>query len=732
MTPDRWQLVKAVLVDALERQGESRARFLQEACLNDPALKREVEVLLASEESAKEFLETPPSLMPFPADVPVTESLAESDAWTIGPYRVERRLGHGGMGEVLLARDLRLNRLVAIKVVTEGLAREPRFAKHLLREARAIARLSHPNIAVVYDVIESNGRIQIVMEHLRGEALANRLMRGPLATHEVRELGAQMAAGLAHAHAHGILHCDFKPANVFVTDDGVAKVLDFGLARQIKRHPDDTSYQLGASPSLRAAGAGTPGYMSPEQCRSEPLDERSDVYSLGIVLHEMATGVKPPTATTPRRGGLTPDSQRVDPSLPRALRPIVAKALAPAPCDRFQSAREIEVALRGNRWGLNLGRLSGRRQAIALVALFSVTAVGLMTAIDRWIEPLSTARSGASVPILAVLPFSSTGLEASTHYLTSVMVELLTRDLASAPRLVVVSSDSVRARGTKDRPLREITRELGATHLVLGDVTPQQGGFRLTLKVFVAKSHSVVSVGDVDASFPDLVGSQRRLRELVRLRLRRAELPIDVVPVELPIDPSDPAALEYYAQGREFLLRSEVPGNVDRAIRLFERAMEREPNFALAHASLGEAHWRKYQLTKDTSWASKAQAAAFEAMRLAPQAALVRYTAAMVLHGTGKPKEAIDEATRAISIQPNNDDPHRLLGRIYSEMGELDKAVQEFELAIAIRPASENYHAKGVAYFDHNQFALARQAFERETELRPDSAGAFQALVSCL
>ena len=267
---------------------------------------------------------------------------------SVGRYRIARRLGAGGMAEVFLAHDPRLNRDVAIKVLGGDLVEQSRYRLFLEREARAVARLNHPNVAQVFDVLEFQGHACFVMEYLEGESLAERLRRGALTLHDTVRLGAQIAAGVAHAHAHGVLHCDLKPGNVFITTEGVAKVLDFGLARPSGQGADGVLTDIGASPTLIANRAGTPAYMPPELYLGQPLNESSDIYSLGLVLVEMVTGRKPPRPRTPMvamPNDTTREQQIDDHDVPSELRPIVRKALAPLPTDRFHSALEMTAAL---------------------------------------------------------------------------------------------------------------------------------------------------------------------------------------------------------------------------------------------------------------------------------------------------------------------------------------------------------------------------------------------------
>lgn len=267
---------------------------------------------------------------------------------SLGRYRIIQRLGAGGMAEVFLAHDPRLGRDVAIKVLGERLVNRPGYRAYLQREARAVARLNHPNIAQVYDVIEFRERVCFVQEFVKGQSLADRLRTGPLALELFFPLAGQMAAAIGHAHAQGVLHCDLKPANVLVADTGHAKVVDFGLARPLAAALDSGDEGMGASPTLIENGAGTPAYMSPEQYGRRPLDARSDIYSLGLIMAEMITGQRPAavlaTPATPS-SDVTREWSPVSADVPDIVRPILNRALALDPADRYQSAVELQAAL---------------------------------------------------------------------------------------------------------------------------------------------------------------------------------------------------------------------------------------------------------------------------------------------------------------------------------------------------------------------------------------------------
>jgi serine/threonine protein kinase len=330
-----WRLVRTIFDDALRQTPEERPQFVRQACGKDEALQTEVESLLASLDSAESFLETP-AVVQVVENIPPVENLL-SHGQILGHYEIENLIGAGGMGEVYLARDMRLNRRVAIKLLRKTFLPDVQADQRLLREARAAALLEHPNICQIYEIAETPDHCFIVMQYVVGTTLADVLTKGSLGAAASLSLGIQIADGLAEAHEQGIIHRDIKPANVIVNDKGQAKILDFGLAKFIEA---ETS--LRTSQRLNSSGLvmGTVPYMSPEQLRGKPLDPRSDIFSLGSLLYEMLSGQ--PAFTRENNAEAIaailndePDWSHISPH----FKSILQKCLAKDKADRYESAR---------------------------------------------------------------------------------------------------------------------------------------------------------------------------------------------------------------------------------------------------------------------------------------------------------------------------------------------------------------------------------------------------------
>jgi serine/threonine-protein kinase len=346
MEPDRWKRVEELYHSALEKAPADRAAFLIRACAGDTELRREVEELLGHDDSREGLLDAP-------AWQQASEVLASAQlaaGTLLGPYRVIRRLGAGGMGSVYLAEDTRLRRRVAIKLL-RARATTPNSYQRLQREAQLISSLSHPHICALYDIGSQDGIGFLVMEHVEGETLRSRLNKGALPLETAMRIGAQVADALAAAHSKGIVHRDLKPENIMLVPDPAAAgrtravVMDFGFAKVLRDEPGL------AKLTRTGVTLGTPEFMSPEQVLGRPLDCRSDVYSLGVLAFEMFTGRVPFEGRRPqevalaRLKGAPPRLRTLRPELPVKLERVIERALAQDPADRFQSMEELRAGL---------------------------------------------------------------------------------------------------------------------------------------------------------------------------------------------------------------------------------------------------------------------------------------------------------------------------------------------------------------------------------------------------
>ena len=347
MDPADWQLAKELIAEALKRDASEREAYVRARC-PDRKLAEEIIALIASY-SGSDFLNRDALI----ADFDDVDDLEPGTR--VGPYVIVDEIGRGGMGKVFLGSDPRLRRKVALKCVLRSLAGSGERRLRILHEARAAARVTHPNVATIHDVVEHDGAAFIVMEYVEGESLAARMRRGRLPIDRVIDIGRQLASALSAAHAKGVVHRDLKPGNIHISPEGTVKVLDFGIAnagRSIDTVRSSASTgRVAAEPSTRTPQPGTPPYMSPEQLLGRAVDERSDLYSLGVVLFEMATGRRPfkeneaADLVLAVTRGPAPRANAVDPAVPKVLADVIAKALEPDVDARYQSAVEVGAAL---------------------------------------------------------------------------------------------------------------------------------------------------------------------------------------------------------------------------------------------------------------------------------------------------------------------------------------------------------------------------------------------------
>ena len=633
----------------------------------------------------------------------------------VGPYSLLRQLGAGGMGVVYLAEDSRLGRRVALKSLTMAGADS---RNRLLHEARSAGSLNHRNIATVYDVLDTGDEAHIVMEYVEGEPLSRRITGEPMDPLTVCDIGTQLASGLAAAHARGVVHRDLKPGNVQLCPDGTVKILDFGIAKHLFVSPTMAAAETIAAEPATAPGhfVGTREYASPEQLRGRAVDHRTDLYSLGLILAELATG------------GRTP-GQRTTAKMPAPLADVIARSTAEHPDDRYYSADEMYAALNmaamNMRSGPPIAAWSRRLRWIAAATLLILAAV----AATPWLRDRFLGGSGVGTTV-AVLPFANLSGDRANEHLGPGIAESLTIGLASLPALTVVSGDAAREAAEGGRDVRRVAQNLDVAYVVNGTI--QQSGDRVLVTASLVQADAVVAWAD---SFEGSRGKIFELQETVATALLRA--------IEATINPGardsegsltkDRIALERYWQGRALLERRDRSGNLREAIAGFEEAVKHDPTFALAFAGLGEAYWLQYSDSREQADSIRAQEAAREALKLDPDNATVRYSAALTYQGVGDTEEAINELRRALALRPRYDDARRALGDILAGRGRIDEAVAEYQKAIAVRPRYwEHHRALGNALFNATRYADAAKAFEEVIRIRPDNRVGYQNLGASL
>jgi serine/threonine-protein kinase len=660
------------------------------------------------------------------------------------------------MGEVFLGHDPRLHRRVALKCLTSAEADTHGGHERILREARAAARLTHANIAGVYDVLEEGGRTYIVMEYVEGVSLSAYLAAGPRAPAEVRSIGRQLASALAAAHAQGVVHRDLKPSNIQVMPNGSIKVLDFGVSRltAVTAGTIDSTTLAQRVDMTLLGNPGTPIYMAPEQLSGQPADARSDLYSAGIILFLVATGRRPYLETTAVTLALAmnvapaPDARSINPLVPIELSDTIARLLERNPDDRTQSARELEAALGAmsgtssatrpvsglslalfpRRWRRRLTRpFVWRLTAAAILAIAGVTA---RSAVLSWLGWPRSASTPARPAVVAILPVDNPSGEMRAEYLGAGIAELVTENIGSIPGLTVLPRSATVAFRQRQSDLTALRRELGATHAI--ELTMR--GTSPRLMVYVRLRRSGVPAAEWEEAIEgDALAVEKTLLERLGRALERGVLGHRLTATEWTrvraLPTSSASALQSYSEARALLDRADVPGNVDRAIDLLTEATRSDPGFAAAYAALGDAQWARYlNVDKRPEVAAQATAAVMEALKINPDLAPVHYALGNMQFQTGRYQEAFDSLQRALAIQPDSDDSHRLLGRVLVARGDVDGGLAELRKAIELRPSWNNYYALGYFQYTTGRYREAIDALIKTTELQPTFSGAYQML----
>ena len=738
MTPDVWQRVKEVLAGALEREPAERPAYLDQVCA-EQSLRKEVESLISTQEKGDSgFLEQP-----------AVENGALKSGTVLGSYEILAHLGSGGMGDVYRARDTRLNREVAVKVLSPTFADDPTLLMRFRREAQVLASLNHPNIVTIYDVGQENRTVFIAMELVDGKALDEILAPGAMPTRDVLDIAIQIGAGLAVAHESGIVHRDLKPKNVMIRQDGLAKILDFGLSKLAPGFPKSA---LDGTPAATEQGVilGTIDYMSPEQASGLPTDFRSDQFSFGSLLYEMVTGKRPfHRETVPQTlAAIIEDEPKPIASLnskvPRAIETIVHRCMAKKPERRYASTQELARDLkeiRDSSAAEETTSLSASSRAVLhrvplwleitlaaalVVAGISIAAPWLFERARIWSESLSPIAEKQ----LVVLPFTNVGNDPQNQGFCDGLVEILSSKLSQLEQfqqtIRVVPSTDVLREGIVS--VREARQTFGATLAITGSVQRTENRVRLTINLVDPQTLLQLKSKTIDTEAHDISvlqdGVVLQVAELLDVKLSSQAKQVLAVG-----GTTVPSAYEYYMQGKGYLQRYEVPQNVDTAIALFNRALEQDPTYALAEAGLGEAYWRSYEQTKDPQWAEQAKKSSAAAIAQNDKVAQVYVTLGMIHTGTGHYEEAVQNLQKALARDPINSDAYQELAKTYQQMGRLKDAESTYMNAIAVRPGYWGTHNDlGGFYYRLGRYAEAEKEFRSVVELTPDNARGYSNL----
>jgi serine/threonine protein kinase/Flp pilus assembly protein TadD len=619
----------------------------------------------------------------------------------ISHYSILEKLGGGGMGVVYKAKDTRLGRNVALKFLPDEISRDPQAIERFRREARAASSLNHPNICTIYDIGEFEGRPFIAMELLEGQTLKHRIAARPIAISELLDVGIQISDGLEAAHAKGIVHRDIKPANIFLVSRGSAKILDFGLAKLATvRHPatesvSETSMRtqthIADDELLTSPGSsvGTVAYMSPEQARGEELDPRSDLFSLGVVLYEMSTGVVPFSGSTVAlifdgilHSSATP-ATKVNSRLPLAIENIFGKALEKDTDLRYQTAAELRADLKRIKRDMDSSRRPAAERTDA-----------------------SNARPTAAVPAkksVAVLYFENQGGSKEDEYFRDGMTEDIITELSKITQLQIFPRSEMLAFRDKQTAAPQVGQQLGSTFVLEGTIRRSGNRLRITAQLVESSTRHSVWAERYDRQLEDVFAIQdeiaRSIAQALRITLTpQEEKTIGLKPTE------NPQAYDFYLRGRSYTRRE----NMDYALQMFEQAIHLDANFALAHAGIAHLCGLIYEIREQhVDWIGRGLAACDRAMALAPDLPEVMVARARLFYAQKKYDESALMAHRAIERKRDCDGSWNILGRALLSSGRYDEAAELVERAL---------EANGDDYNTYIPFLLSLERLGRKKE----------------
>src|SRR5882762_10098859 len=598
---------------------------------------------------------------------------------TFGHYTILEKIGAGGMGHVYRARDMRLERDVAIKVLPPGSLADADTRKRFRQEALALSKLNHPNVATVHDFNSLNDVDFIVMEYITGKTLAAVIGSVGLPEKQITNFGLQIAEGLSAAHEQGILHRDLKPSNVLVTPDGRAKICDFGLAKLLEPIGDSDS-----TDSHLHSAAGTLTYMSPEQLLGEKLDARTDVYALGEVLYEMATGVRPFKDTQSTR--LT-DAILHQPAVPaRTLNPkisaglefIIEKCLEKDPANRYQSTAEVGVDLRRLSTSSSFVPTAAKRTNRVWVWTRAALIVAALIALIVFLRPkppLAIDNASPRINSIAVLPLENLTGDVAQDYFAAGMTEELINNLSKVSSLRVISRTSAMQYKGVHKPLPEIARELRVDAIVEGAVQRSGDRVRITTQLVGADDRSLWS-NAYDRDVRDVLSMQGEVAGAIAKQIQ-----LNVTPREQQAlsreRPVEPVAYELYLQGRYFW-NKRTADDVKKALVYYRQALEKDPKSAIAYSGIAESMMTlgpSLQVLPPQQAVADAKAAALKAMDLDPELAEPHVTLSQIsLINDWDWKKAESEIKKAVELNPGSSAARHWYGLFLGYQGKAAEA----------------------------------------------------------
>lgn len=756
MDAERWQKAKEIFNAALKREPSERASYLDEICDGDTEIRSEVESLLASHDEANSFLENPPI---DGEDLTETKQLQISNGATFGHYEIVSQIGVGGMGEVYLALDKKLDRKVAVKILNEKFAKHEANLQRFVKEAKAASALNHPNILTIYEIGDANETHYIVSEYIEGETLREVLNRQSLTLAEILDITVQVANALSTAHAAKIIHRDIKPENIVVRPDGLVKILDFGLAKLIEEKVINLEKStIKQNQTAKGIILGTVNYMSPEQAKGEKVDERTDIFSLGVVIYEMIAG------KTPFAGDSLSETfanlinkeplplMRFSADAPDELQRIISKTLRKNKDERYQTMKGLLADLKELKENLAFSEKleksrssenenetkqfrattqAGQAQIVTTdknptqtknrrKIFFAAALVVSLAVFGVWYFSKRAANS-KQIKSIAVLPFENSSGNADLEYLSDGVSESVIDRLSQLPQIKVIArSSSFQYRGQNPN-LKQIADALGVDAVVTGRVAQREGSYLIRVDVTDVRENKQLwgenftkKVADVQILQSDI---SREIAENLRVKLSGTQTEL------LTKQRTNNAqAYELLLKGR-FYYNKTRRENFDKAVEYYEQAIAVDPNYALAYAELTEAYNNNGGRGLDLNQILvKQEAAAQRALELDPNLAEAHYAIGEIRRRQWNWEEARSEYLRTIELNPNLPRAYRGYAQYFSLMGWHDEAVATAKRSRDLDPLSPvivgNYAYR---LYSARRLDEALKVWQENAELTPES-----------
>jgi serine/threonine-protein kinase len=740
-TPDRYQQAEEMFNAALAFAPERRAAFLDAACASDRELRAEVESLLAAHAQVDHYIDE----SPFKTSINVPpESGSDGGAErVIGHYQILRMLGKGGMGEVWLAQDTKLDRRVAIKLLPARFTGDAGLVRRFIQEAKAASSLNHPNILTIHEIGQQEGTHFIATEYVEGQTLRQKIREGRLSLNESLSVVSQIASALATAHDAGIVHRDIKPENVMVRPDGLVKVLDFGLAKltpPITDMVDSEARTLQAGITTPGMILGTVRYMSPEQARGQAVDNRTDIFSLGVMLYELAANKAPFSGDTPT-DVIAAIIEREPPPLaglvqgaPDSLEQIVGKALRKNRDERYRTARDLIKDL----------------QALQREIESGVSQSQLFT----------TSRRKATVtPAIAVLPFADMSPEKDQEYFCEGMAEEVINALAQIEGLRVVARSSAFQFRGRDHDIREVGEKLRVTSVLEGSVRRAGSRLRVAARLINVADGFQVWSERYDCEMKDVFDIQDEISRAI-VQALKLKLIGDQQQQLVRRYTDNIEAYQLYLKGRYHWNRR-VPGSVAKATEFFKQALDEDPNYAPAYAGLADCYILPgyYALAAPKDMMPLGKAAALKALEIDPNLAeahaslgavaalyefnwaeaeayfrrameenpsysIARYWYAIfALAPQGRLDEALREAKKGRELDPLSPAPSSAVGMMTCYQHDYDRAIKELQKTLDLDPHFVIGHFYlGKIYFEQGRIEEGRAALQKARDVMGDTA----------